>query len=170
MLDNLKLNYKQKANLSDTELPTPRTIVALQKIHKRKIKLTMIKIQLKRNETKEYKVMLTDCHLCTLGNSGNLTQRNSQNGDVRFATQQRNTAAKYEVQKYNLKTSLISNFMYSYTYRGIFALSIVPIWWIDVLVEKKMFRFSVHHCVSAPPLTLDYVLGYIQFFQYWSVN
>lgn len=74
MLDNLKLNYKQKANLSDTELPTPRTIVALQKIHKRKIKLTMIKIQLKRNETKEYKVMLTDFHLCTLGNSGNLTQ------------------------------------------------------------------------------------------------
>lgn len=114
MLDNLKLNYKQKANLSDTELPTPRTIVALQKIHKRKIKLTMIKIQLKRNETKEYKVMLTDFHLCTLGNSGNLTQWNSQNGDVRFATQQCNTATKYEVQKYDLKPSLISNFMYSY--------------------------------------------------------
>lgn len=51
MFDNFKLNYKQKANLSDTELPGPRAIVALQKIHKGKLKLTIIKVQLKRNET-----------------------------------------------------------------------------------------------------------------------
>ena len=46
MFDNVKLKYKQETNLSDTKL------VTLQKIHERKIKLTTIKVQLRRNETK----------------------------------------------------------------------------------------------------------------------
>ena len=52
MFHNVKLKYKQETNLSDTKLIRPWTIVALQKIHERKIKLTTIKVQLRRNETK----------------------------------------------------------------------------------------------------------------------
>ena len=43
VFENVKQKYKQKADLSDTKW-RPRTIVALQKIHERKIKLTIIKV------------------------------------------------------------------------------------------------------------------------------
>ena len=50
---------------------------------------------------KEYKAMLTDCPLCTPENSWSLTQWNSKKSDdfedVRFATQQRDTATKHEI-------------------------------------------------------------------------
>lgn len=52
MFDNIKSKYKQKANLSNTKVLRWRTIVALQKIHEGKIKLTIIKVQLKLNKIK----------------------------------------------------------------------------------------------------------------------
>ena len=63
---------------------------------------------------KEYKAMLTNCSLHTPTNNRGWTQWNSHNSDdsknVRFTTQQRDIATKHEVQKYDLKTSLIYNF------------------------------------------------------------
>ena len=52
VFDNIKSKYKQKANLSNTKVLRWRTIVALQKIHEGKIKLTIIKLQLKWNKIK----------------------------------------------------------------------------------------------------------------------
>ena len=64
MFDNIKSKYKQKANLSNTKVLRWRTIVAVQKIHEGKIKLTIIKVQLNEIKLKEYKMMLTDYPLC----------------------------------------------------------------------------------------------------------
>ena len=47
----VKLKYKQKANLSDGRFIRLWTMVALQKIHEHNIKLIIIKVQLKLNET-----------------------------------------------------------------------------------------------------------------------
>lgn len=77
VFDNIKSKYKQKANLSNTKVLRWRTIVALQKIHEGKIKLTIIKLQLKLKNTKRCLPTI----LSVLQEKLGLKQWNSQNSD-----------------------------------------------------------------------------------------